>query len=73
MIETTQVDGATLVRLDRPPVNALDVELNKAIAATFATLRGPVVLTGTGRCISARVDLRAILDGGPSNAARIMQ
>jgi enoyl-CoA hydratase len=65
MIETTDLDGVTLVRLDRPPVSALDIELNEAVAATFAQLDGPVVLTGTGRCFSAGVDLRAILDGGP--------
>jgi enoyl-CoA hydratase len=64
MIETADLDGATLVRLDRPPVNALDIELNEAIAATFTNLAGPVVLTGTGRCFSAGVDLRAIVDGG---------
>ena len=66
MIETRALSGATLVQLDRPPVNALDTELNEAIADTFAHLDGPIVLTGTGRCFSAGVDLRAILDGGPS-------
>jgi hypothetical protein len=35
VIETTALDGATLVRLNRPPVNALDIELNEAIASTF--------------------------------------
>ena len=68
MIETTALDGATLVRMNRPPVNALDIELNDAIAATFGVLEGPIVLTGTGRCFSAGVDLRAILDGGPDYA-----
>jgi enoyl-CoA hydratase len=51
--------------MSRAPVNALDTELNEAIAATFAELEGPVVLTGAGRCFSAGVDLHAILDGGP--------
>lgn len=72
MIETRDLDGATLVRLDRPPVNALDIELNEAITATFTTVSGPVVLTGTGRCFSAGVDLRAILDGGPAYTARFL-
>lgn len=69
MIDTTVLDGVTVVRLNRPPVNALDIELNDAIAATFASLQGPVVLTGTERCFSAGVDLRAILDGGPGYTA----
>jgi enoyl-CoA hydratase len=73
MIETTAIDGATLVRLNRPPVNALNLELNEAIAATFAGLSGPVVLTGTGRCFSAGVDLRAIVDGGPDYAGRFFE
>jgi enoyl-CoA hydratase len=64
MIETTDLDGVTLVRLNRPPVNALNTELNQAIAATFATLSGPIVLTGTQQCFSAGVDLHAVLDGG---------
>jgi enoyl-CoA hydratase len=64
MIETEQLDGVTLVRIDRPPVNALDTALNEAIAETFGGIDGPIVLTGTGRCFSAGVDLRAILDGG---------
>src|SRR5436189_149468 len=68
MIETSVLDGATLVRLNRAPVNALDIELNEALAATFGGLAGPVVLTGTGRCFSAGVDLRAILEGGPGVA-----
>jgi enoyl-CoA hydratase len=61
VIETMQLDGATLVRLKRPPVNAFDTELNEAVAAVFGDLDGPVVVTGTGRCFSAGVDLRAVL------------
>lgn len=67
------LDGVTLVRLNRPPVNALDTPLNEAIAATFGGLEGPVVLTGTGRCFSAGVDLRAILDGGAEYTRRFME
>jgi enoyl-CoA hydratase len=53
MIETSTLDGVTIIRLNRPPVNALDIELNQAIVATFGGLHGPVVLTGAGRCFSA--------------------
>jgi enoyl-CoA hydratase len=72
MIETAERDGVTLVRLDRPPVNALDTELNEAIAATFGQLDGPIVLTGTGRCFCAGVDLRAILESGPADTERFL-
>lgn len=73
MIETTPLDGATLIRLNRPPVNALDIELNEAIASTFGGLDGPVVLTGGHRCFSAGVDLRAILDGGPDYTGHFLE
>ncbi|HZC53718.1 MAG TPA: enoyl-CoA hydratase/isomerase family protein [Mycobacterium sp.] len=73
MIETTVADGLTMVRLNRPPVNALDIELNEALAATLGGLDGPVVLTGTGRCFSAGVDLRQILDGGPAYTGRFLE
>jgi enoyl-CoA hydratase len=73
MIETTVLDGATLVRLNRPPVNALDTELNQAIASAFGELTGPVVLSGTGNCFSAGVDLRAILDGGRAYTERFLE
>src|SRR3954451_3814321 len=73
MIETSVLDGATLVRLNRAPVNALDIELNEALAATFGGLAGPGVLAGTGRCFSAGVDLRAILEGGPDYTRRFLE
>lgn len=73
MIETTELGGVTVVRLNRPPVNALDIELNEALAATLGRSAGPVVLTGTGRCFSAGVDLRAILDGGPDYTGRFLE
>lgn len=74
MIETTRLaGGVTLVRLNRAPVNALDIELNEAIAAILRQLTGPVVLTGTGNCFSAGVDLRAILDGGLGHTGRFLE
>ena len=64
MLTTSVSDGVTVVRMDHGKVNALDLELCDAIAATFAGLRGPVVLTGNDRVFSAGVDLHRVLDGG---------
>lgn len=52
----------------RPPVNALDVEFLEALEGALQDLEGSdaaaVVLTGTGRCFSAGVDLRRVVAGG---------
>jgi len=66
------VDGVTTLRLDHPPVNALDLELLDAIVATMGHLDGPVVITGAGKCFSAGVDLRAISDGGSEYTDRFI-
>jgi enoyl-CoA hydratase len=66
------VDGVTVVRFDQPPVNALDSGLLDAIIASMRNVEGPVVITGAGRCFSAGVDLRAIVDGGAEYAERFV-
>jgi enoyl-CoA hydratase len=65
-------DGVTTVRFDRPPVNALDLELLDAVVATMRCIEGPVVITGAGKCFSAGVDLRAILAGGSDYTDRFV-
>jgi enoyl-CoA hydratase len=57
-------DGVTVVRMDHPPVNAMDLELADTAVAAIRDIDGPIVLTGAGRCFSAGVDLRAIVGGG---------
>jgi enoyl-CoA hydratase/carnithine racemase len=55
------------VRIDRPPVNALDLALFDELATVIesgADGAGSIVLTGAGRTFSAGVDLRSVLDGG---------
>jgi len=64
VIDVQQADGVTTVRIDHPPVNALDLGLVDDAVATVRSIDGPIVLTGAGSCFSAGVDLRAILDGG---------
>ncbi len=66
------VDGVSVVRLDRPPVNALDLDLVEDAAATISGLAGPVVITGAGNCFSAGVDLRAVADGGREYTERFL-
>jgi len=61
-------DGVTIVRFDHPPVNALDLDLLEVIIGSMRSVEGPVVITGAGRCFSAGVDLRAIVDGGAEYA-----
>lgn len=65
MIELERSGGGPLVaRLDRPPVNALDLELVQAITAAIARAiedRAPaIVLTGAGRCFSAGIDTKVV-------------
>ncbi len=66
------VDGVSTVRLDHPPVNALDLDLLDDVVATMTGLDGPVVITGAGRCFSAGVDLPAVVDGGALYTDRFM-
>jgi len=65
-------DGVTIVRFDHPPVNALDLDLLEVIIGSMRSVEGPVVITGAGRCFSAGVDLRAIVDGGAEYAERFV-
>jgi enoyl-CoA hydratase len=57
-------DGTLIVSIDRPPVNALDLDtiadLDRAFAAATREIpQGGVVLTGGGQVFSAGVDTRA--------------
>ncbi|HTU74829.1 MAG TPA: enoyl-CoA hydratase/isomerase family protein [Trebonia sp.] len=67
MLDLEERAEIAIVRLAHGKVNALDVELLRAIEQTFASLDGhtAVVLTGAGRSLSAGVDLKRIADGGP--------
>ena len=63
------VDGVFVLEIDRPPVNALDVETLNELAERLDKAvweeQGPVVLTGSGPLFSAGADLRRVLDSGP--------
>ncbi|NRQ35060.1 enoyl-CoA hydratase/isomerase family protein [Nonomuraea sp. NN258] len=70
MIEVDMADGIAAVRLAHGKVNALDLELCRAIERTMRDLDDrdhpatAVVLTGTGHTFSAGVDLKRVIDGG---------
>src|SRR3954454_11278112 len=63
MLTIDRRDDVTVVRLENPPVNALDLELLRALTAALGESAGPLVLTGAGRSFSAGVDLRRIVEG----------
>jgi enoyl-CoA hydratase len=63
-VATSTNDETLLVTIDRPPVNALDLETIRALEAAFGEAahqapRNGVVLTGGGQVFSAGVDTRA--------------
>ena len=67
MLDVEQRSGVTVLRLRHGKVNALDVDLLRAI--TVAMREAPpdaaVVITGAGTAFSAGVDLKRIVDSGP--------
>src|SRR5687768_5599664 len=75
-ISTTSGDTA-VITLDRPPVNALDVETLNELAATFDSLAPDdpdgVILTGRGAVFSAGADLRRVLQGDAGYIAEVIE
>jgi enoyl-CoA hydratase len=71
VIETIDESGVAVLRLNQGPVNALDLEILSAVPAALADVADAraVVLTGAGRCLSAGVDLKRIVAGGPGYVA----
>ena len=66
MLDVEQRSGVTVVRLRHGKVNALDLELLRALTAVLRDLdsNGAVVITGAGPAFSAGVDLHRIVAGG---------
>jgi enoyl-CoA hydratase len=78
MILVERVEGTAVVRLSHGKVSALDAELCAAIAGYFRALASDpsvdaVVLTGSGSCFSAGVDLRRALKDGPEATLAMVQ
>lgn len=66
MLETEDRDGVTVLRLRHGKVNALDLELLRAITAAMGDLdpAAAVVITGHGSAFSAGVDLKRVVEAG---------
>jgi enoyl-CoA hydratase len=62
-VTKSMIEDMRVITIDRPPVNALDLETILALENAFAAARDSsdngVVLTGGGRVFSAGVDTRA--------------
>jgi enoyl-CoA hydratase len=71
VIETIDESGVAVLRLNQGPVNALDLDILAAVPDALAGVAdaSAVVLTGAGRCLSAGVDLKRIVAGGPGYVA----
>ena len=77
MIERTDHDGITTLRLAHGKASALDFELIEAIARAVAEVTvdestRAVILTGTGSIFSAGVDLFRPIDGGREYADKFV-
>jgi enoyl-CoA hydratase len=64
-VHVTREAGIVVCRLDRPPVNAIDVPLSMALETVLGDLAADdevdaLVLTGTGSCFSAGLDLKRL-------------
>ncbi len=75
-IDQTQSDGVVVLTINRPPVNALDIEtvelLRDLAIGMVATPPTGLVLSGAGQCFSAGVDTRAFGAYTPTDRARMI-
>lgn len=73
MLELERREGVDVLWLDRPPVNAADLDslnaLVDAVERVTSESDRPLVLTGRGAAFSAGADLHRILDGDAAYAA----
>src|SRR4051812_16027943 len=72
MLTIDRRDEVTVVRLEHGPVNALDLELLRAVTDAVRDATGPLVVTGAGRSFSAGVDLRRIVEGETGYTAALL-
>jgi enoyl-CoA hydratase len=75
-VSVSEADGVAVLTVDRPPVNAMDVELlEELVAVVEAVATHPpraLVLAGRERCFSAGADLKAVPNHGPEERRRMI-
>jgi enoyl-CoA hydratase len=59
------IENIAVLRIDRPPANAIDLELAREFANALSTIEerkdtAAVIVTGAGNCFSAGLDLRVV-------------
>jgi enoyl-CoA hydratase/carnithine racemase len=72
MLSIDRRGDVTVVRLQHGPVNALYVDLLRALPDAVTHAPGPLVITGAGRSFSAGLDLRRILQDEDSYTAALL-
>ena len=68
LVSVEERDGVAIVRMQRPPVNAIDVAFLRGLDAALDRVAQlgarAAVLTADGKCFSAGLDLKALAAGG---------
>jgi enoyl-CoA hydratase len=64
-VEIDREGAVAVIRLNRPPANAIDLDFARELEATFARTTGcedvrALVVTGSGGCFSAGLDLKRV-------------
>jgi len=76
-VSLEQRGEVAIVRLERPPANAIDLDLATQFSAAFdravSGRPGAVVLTGTGRFFSGGLDLRAVPTYSPAQQQALLR
>src|SRR4051794_10307406 len=76
-VTTSERDGVTVLAVDRPPANALDLELLDELIAAFerfaADPPAALVLAGRPGFFSAGLDLKAMPGYGPDELRRLVE
>jgi enoyl-CoA hydratase len=76
-VTTSERDGVTVLAVDRPPANALDLELLDELIAAFerfaAEPPAALVLAGRPGFFSAGLDLKAMPGYGPDELRRLVE
>jgi enoyl-CoA hydratase len=72
MLVTEELGDVAVLRIQHGRVGALDVELLDDLTEAVTASDRALVLTGSGSCFCAGVDLRRILDGGRPYTAELL-